>query len=207
MSQQYELLSESPGQWMPALYVIPEVQKKEIKPFVILSIKELEGKPDGRISSLTNSDKFSAVRAVVRHVARSRSATKEPWNMTDMRNFLENLKFSPECAEELSMLLCTEQIYENIPRHLLVKPGLVNMSWKIDISLCQKNIKLENANPERCKQIMQRDTHIILVLKLNNGQTNTYRLSVAKFHELRYTIASALKSLIVLEKRKCMRKD
>ncbi|KPJ00408.1 hypothetical protein RR46_06998 [Papilio xuthus] len=163
MSQQFELLTESPGQWTSASYVIPEIQKKEIKPFVVLSLKELEGNPDSRTSSLTNSNKYSAVREVVRHVARSRSATKEPWCATDVRNFLENLN--------------------------------------------QNNIEAENANPERCKEITQRDTHIILILKLTDGQTKTYRLSIAKFHELRYVIASALKSMIVLEKRKCMRQD
>ncbi|KPJ19536.1 hypothetical protein RR48_01513 [Papilio machaon] len=207
MSQQYELLTESPGQWTSASYVIPEIQKKEIKPFVVLSLKELEGNPDSRTSSLTNSNKFSAVRAVVRHIARSRSATKDPWCASDVRNFLENLKFSQECAEELTTLLCTDKIYDNIPRHLRMKPGLLSLQWKIDLSLCQNNIETENANPERCKEIMQRDTHIILILKLTDGQMKTYRLSIAKFHELRYVIASALKSMIVLERRKCMRQD
>ncbi|XP_013136671.1 PREDICTED: uncharacterized protein LOC106101838 [Papilio polytes] len=207
MSLQFELLTESPGQWTSASYVIPEIQKKEIKPFVVLSLKELEGNPDSRTSSLTNSSKFSAVRAVVRHVARSRSATKEPWCATDIRNFLENLKFNPECAEELTALLCTDKIYDNIPRHLYIKQRLDNMQWKIDLSLCQNNIEAENANPERAKEIIQRDTHIILILKLTDAQTKTYRLSISKFHELRYVIASALKSMIVLEKRKCMRQD
>ncbi|CAG4971150.1 unnamed protein product [Parnassius apollo] len=92
MSQQLELLLDSQGQWTSALYVIPEVQKKEIKPFIILTLKELEGNPDSRTSNLTNSKKFAAVRAVVRHVARSRSATKEPWNAEDIRTFLENLR-------------------------------------------------------------------------------------------------------------------
>ncbi|CAG4938859.1 unnamed protein product [Parnassius apollo] len=116
-------------------------------------------------------------------------------------------RFSPECTEELTTLLCTDKIYENIPKHMRVKPGMVNMQWKIDISLCQNNIQAENANHERCKEILQRDTHIILTFQLTDGKTITYRLSIAKFHELRYTIASALKSMIVLEKRKCMSRD
>ncbi|CAH2064955.1 unnamed protein product, partial [Iphiclides podalirius] len=207
MSLQFELLTESPAQWTPALYVIPEVQKKEIKPFFILTLKELEGKPDSRVSNLTNADKYSAVRAVVRHVARLRSAIKEPWNQTDIQIFLENLRFSPECIEELTSLLCTDKIYESIPKHLRVKPGVVSLQWRIDVSLCQNNICAENADPHRCKEIMQQCTNIILIFKLTNGQTNTYRLSIAKFHELRFVIASALKSMIVLEKRKCMRTD
>lgn len=57
-----------------------------------MALKELEGTPDSRTSSLLNGDKFSAVRLVVRHVTRLRSATKESWSDIDMRVFLEGLK-------------------------------------------------------------------------------------------------------------------
>ncbi|XP_059050257.1 uncharacterized protein LOC131845233 [Achroia grisella] len=207
MSQQLELLTENPAQWSTILYVTPEILKKEIKPFVVLALKELEGNPDSRTSSLMNADKFSAVRSVVRHVTRSRSATKEAWSQEDIKTFLEGLRFSPDCVAELTSLLCLEKMYENIPKHLRTKPGLVNLQWRIDLSLSQSNIASENADPERSKEIMRRDTHVILMLTLTNGQTNTYRLSISKFHELRYTIASALKNMIVLEKRSCMRKE
>ncbi|XP_023947432.1 COMM domain-containing protein 5 [Bicyclus anynana] len=206
MSQQLELLTESASQWNAVAFVTPEIQKKEIKPFVLLALKELEGNPDSRTSSLLNGDKFSAVRSVVRHVARLRSASKEPWGEDDMRLFLEGLRFSPDCASELMALLCTDQIYNNLQKHLRVKPGLLSLQWKIDVSLSQSTIQSENADKARSKEIMHRDTLVILTLTLTNGQTNIYRLSILKFHELRYVIASALKSMIVL-KRKCMRKD
>ncbi|KAF9421740.1 hypothetical protein HW555_002421 [Spodoptera exigua] len=205
MSQQLELLTESPLQWTAVSLLTPEIQKKEIKPFVILALKELEGNPDSRTSSLMNTDKFSAVREVVRHFSRLRSATKEPWNAEDVKQFLEGLRFSPDCVSELTTLLCTDKMYENVPAHLRVKPGLLSMSWKIDISLCQSTISSENPSPQRAREIMHRDTHVILILQLTDGRTNSYRLSYDKFHELRYIIASALKSMIVLEKRKCMR--
>ncbi|CAH0757645.1 unnamed protein product [Diatraea saccharalis] len=135
MSQQLELLTENSHQWITVSFVTPEIQKKEIKPFVILALKELEGKPDARTSSLVNADKFAAVREVVRHFARLRSATKEAWGQDDVLNFLEGLRFSPECVTELASLLCVDKIYENIPTHLRMKPGLASMQWKIDISL------------------------------------------------------------------------
>ncbi|OWR50010.1 hypothetical protein KGM_213287B, partial [Danaus plexippus plexippus] len=69
----------------------------------------------------------------------------------------------------------------------------------------QSNISSEDADREQAKRIMYRDTKVILLFKLTDGQTHTCRLSVSKFHELRYVIASALKYMIVLEKRKCMR--
>ncbi|RVE47202.1 hypothetical protein evm_008170 [Chilo suppressalis] len=207
MSQQLELLNEHPSHWIPVSYVTPEIQKKEIKPFVVLALKELEGNPDSRTSSLVNVDKFSAVREVVRHFARLRSATKEAWGQEDVKSFLDSLRFSPECVTELASLLCVDKIYENIPPHLRMKPGLESLKWKIDVSLSQSNIHSEKADPSRTKEIMRRDTRIILILKLTDGQTKSYRLTIVKFHELRYAIASALKSMIVLEKRKCMRKD
>ncbi|XP_048002784.1 COMM domain-containing protein 5-like [Leguminivora glycinivorella] len=202
MSQQLELLTEVPSQWSSISNITPDIQRKEIKPFVVLALKELEGNPDSRTSSLMSVDKFAAVREVVRHVVRARSATREPWELGDMKMFLENLRFSPDCVAELSTLLCAEQLYTNIPAHLRVKPGLAGLQWKIDMSLSQAN--MEDADQ---KQILRRDTFIILILKLTDGQTRTYRLSIAKFHELRFVVASALKSVIVLEKRKCMRKD
>ncbi|XP_026760238.2 uncharacterized protein LOC113519379 [Galleria mellonella] len=207
MSQQLELLTENPSQWATVMFITPDIQKKEIKPFVVLALKELEGNPDSRTSSLMNADKFSAVRSVVRHVARSRSATKESWYEEDVRAFLEGLRFNADCVTELTSLLCLDKMYDNIPTHLRVKPGLVSLQWKIDISLGQANISSENADSQRANEIMRRDTHIILILTLTNGQTNTYRMSISKFHELRYTVACALKSMIVLEKRKCMRKE
>ncbi|XP_013188984.1 COMM domain-containing protein 5 [Amyelois transitella] len=207
MSQQLELLTENPSQWTSVSLLSPEIQKKEIKPYVVLALKELEGNPDSRTSSLMNVDKFSAVRAVVRHLARLRSANKEPWASEDVTVFLESLRFSPECVEELTSLLCLDKVYENVPKHLRVKPGLVDLQWKVDISLSQSNMSSENANASQAKEIMRRYTHIILILTLTDGQTLTYRLSINKFHELRYTVACALKNMIVLEKRKCMRKD
>ncbi|XP_048480074.1 COMM domain-containing protein 5-like [Plutella xylostella] len=207
MSQQLELLTENPGQWTAVLYVTPEIQKKEIKPFVALSIKELEGTPDSRTSSLVNVDKFAAVRAVVRHVARSRTATKEPWQLDDVQTFLEGLRFTPECIAELSPLLCADQIYSALPRHLRVLPGLAGLQWRIDVSLSQSNLATATDSPTPANQIYARSTHVILTLQLTDGQTTTYRLSIAKFHELRYVVASCLKSVIVLERRKCMRRD
>lgn len=207
MSQQLELLTESPSQWGTVSFVTPEIQKKEIKPFVLLALKELEGNPDSRTSSLQNVNKFAAVRSVVRHVARLRSATKDPWNLTDVQIFLEGLRFSSECALELSTLLCTDKIYENIPKHLRLKPGLVNMQWKIDVSLSQSTIEGDDTNPKKNKEIMYKKTQVILIFTLTDGQINTYRLSLNKFLEFRYIIASALKSMIVLEKRKCMKRD
>ncbi|CAG4974248.1 unnamed protein product [Colias eurytheme] len=207
MSQQTELLTENPAQWTTVSFVTPEIQKKELKPFVLLALKELEGNPDSRMASLMNADKFSAVRSVVRHVSRLRSANKEPWSEEDMQMFLEGLKFTPECVSELTTLLCMDKIYNNIQRHLRIKPGIASLQWKIDLSLSQTNIRKENANSERSKEIIHRDTQIILTLELTNGQKFLYRLSVNKFHEMRFVIASALKNIIVLEKRNCMRKD
>ncbi|CAG9577559.1 unnamed protein product [Danaus chrysippus] len=205
MSQQLELLTESTSQWISVSYVTPEIQMKEIKPFVALAVKELEGNPDSRISNLMNVNKFAAVRAVVRHVSRLRSAIKEPWNKSDLQTFLESLRFSSDCARELSSLLCSDVIYEKMPKHLTVKPGILSLTWKIDVSLSQSNISSENADGDQAKKIMFRDTRVILLFKLTNGQTYTCRLSVSKLHELRYVVASALKCMIVLEKRKCMR--
>ncbi|XP_030030757.2 uncharacterized protein LOC115447702 [Manduca sexta] len=207
MSEQLELLTESPSHWTTVSYVTPEIQKKEIKPFVVLALKELEGNPDSRTSSLMNADKFSAVRAVVRHFARLRSATKEPWKQEDVTMFLEGLKFSPECTAEFTNLLCTEEMYENVPKHLRVKPGLLSLQWRIDMSLCQSNAQAESPTPQRLKELFHNFTYVILTLQLTDGTTTTYRLSIQKFHEIRYTVASALKNLIVMEKRKCMRKE
>ncbi|KAL4702186.1 hypothetical protein ACJJTC_013982 [Scirpophaga incertulas] len=206
-SMQLELLTENPSQWNAINFVTPEIQKKEIKPFVLLALKELEGNPDSRTSSLMNADKFAAVREVVRHFARLRSAIKEPWAHEDARLFLEGLRFSPECIGELVVLVCADKIYETMPTHLRVKPGLLSMQWRIDMSLSQSNIRSENATLERAKEIMRRDVHIIVVFNLTDGQTRTYRMSVSKFHELRFVIASALKNIIVLDRRKCMRLD
>ncbi|XP_050682618.1 uncharacterized protein LOC126977951 [Leptidea sinapis] len=205
MSQQLELLIENQLQWTTVSYVAPELQMKEIKPFVLLSLKELEGKPDSRTSSLMNIDKFAAVRAVVRHVSRLRSATKVAWSEDDMRLFLDGLKFPPECVNELVGLFCRDDLYENIPKHLRIKPGISGVQWKIDVSLSQNNIRNEMASAESVKEIMYRDTQVILQLQLTDGASYVYRLSLSKFHEMRYTIANALKSIIVLEKRKCMR--
>ncbi|XP_049884379.1 uncharacterized protein LOC126379602 [Pectinophora gossypiella] len=209
MSYQLELLTENPSQWTTVSYVTPEIQKKEIKPFVILALKELEGVPDSRTSSLMCADKFAAVRGVVRHVARLRSATRLPWARDDLKVFLEGLQFTPECVSELSTLLCTEGVYASVPPHLRVKPGLAALHWRIDLSLSQARTPPTSppAGPASRRTLLQQHTHVILLLTTTDGRTSTYRLLLAKFHELRFAVASALKSMIVLEKRKCMRKD
>ncbi|GBP68686.1 hypothetical protein EVAR_42477_1 [Eumeta japonica] len=140
MSQQLELLTiNGSSQWSNIILVAPEIQKKEIKPFLVLAVKELEGNPDSRTSSIVNVEKFSAIREVVRHFARLRSAIKEQWNNEDTNTFLEGLRFNPECVVELASLLCRDEIYKNVPKHLQTKPGLVSLHWKIDLSLSQLN--------------------------------------------------------------------
>ncbi|XP_004922259.1 uncharacterized protein LOC101742918 [Bombyx mori] len=207
MSEHLEFISENISQWSAVSKVTPEIQKKEIRPFVILSLKELEGIEDERLSSLMNAEKFAAVRAIVRHFARLRSATKSLWGQDDVKTFLDGLRFSPECTSELSVLLCTEKLYENIPKHLRMKPGVVSLQWKIDVSLSQSTIETENPSPQRRKEIMHTLTHVIVTFVLTDGQIRTYRLSISQFHELRYVIASALKNMIILERRKCMKKE
>ncbi|KAJ0169678.1 hypothetical protein K1T71_014863 [Dendrolimus kikuchii] len=125
----------------------------------------------------------------------------------DVQLFLEGLKFSPECITELSTLLCTDQMYVNIPKHLKMKPGIASLAWRIDVSLSQTNITSENPSDQRKKEILYHNTYVILILELTDGQTQTFRLSIPKFQELRFVIANALKTMIVLEKRKCMRKE
>ncbi|VVD00310.1 unnamed protein product, partial [Leptidea sinapis] len=57
----------------------------------------------------------------------------------------------------------------------------------------QNNIRNEMASAESVKEIMYRDTQVILQLQLTDGASYVYRLSLSKFHEMRYTIANALK--------------
>lgn len=92
MSEHLELISENISQWSAVSKITPEIQKKEIRPFVILSLKELEGIEDERLSSLMNAEKFAAVRAIVRHFARLRSATKSLWGQDDVKTFLDGLR-------------------------------------------------------------------------------------------------------------------
>lgn len=64
-----------------------------------------------------------------------------------------------------------------------------------------------SSSSQQSKEIHSQHVFVILTFQLTDGQTHTYRLSINKFHELRYTVASALKSIIVLEKRNCMRNN
>ncbi|KAG7209076.1 hypothetical protein KM043_015229 [Ampulex compressa] len=180
--------------------VAPELKKVFVRPLIQIAVKAInqehiqEGVLD-RISikyniSEENVDEYYAIIYTILkiHLGLMSHSVKP----IEFKQCLEELKISQDCIEDLSIvaygqkrpelissLICRTKFYSR----------LVSCKWRVDIAVSSSvlNRVLEPS--------------IIMEWIFDTGECKTFELSLAKFHQLRHTVATILVEMQTLEQQ------
>lgn len=110
----------------------------------------------------------------------------------ELKQGLKELKFSDDCSNEFINIFKDNKIeLYNIKSKIGQEyfHTLESFNWRIDITISSNFL---------AKSL---DTVIIFQINLDNDESFTFEVSIAKFHQLRFYIASMLKELEFIEKK------
>lgn len=111
---------------------------------------------------------------------------------SDLKQSLKELKFSEECCNEFVTVFQDKKIdlYNSKSQFCFEYfHKLESFNWRIDITVSSNFL---------AKSL---DTVIIFQMNLKNGETETFEVSMAKFQQLRFYVASILKEIEFIEKK------
>lgn len=113
---------------------------------------------------------------------------KEP----DLKQGLKELKFTDECCSEFLNIFSDYkmELFSNKYRlgdEYFLK--IENFNWRIDITISSNYL---------AKSL---DTVIIFHINFKNGESKSFEVSIAKFHQLRFYVSSMLKEMEFIEKK------
>ena len=110
----------------------------------------------------------------------------------DLKQSLKELKFSDECCTRFISVFLESKPDLYSSKSKFGTPyyhKLKNFNWRIDITLSSNFLS---------KSL---DTVIIFQVNLENGENETFEVSIAKFQQLRFYVASMLKEIQYIEKK------
>lgn len=131
---------------------------------------------------------FSGLMVLVQAIIRlPQDSVKE----TDLRQGLKELKFSEECCNEFLTMFRSNKVNLYMAKHQLCDFFLKieNFNWRIDVTISSNYL---------AKSL---DTVIIFYITFKNGESKSFEMSIAKFHQLRFFISSMLREMEFLEKK------
>lgn len=109
---------------------------------------------------------------------------------------LKGINFSPDIISDLSSaiygsrrMVLENSTVKNVPRNTTV----VDFKWKIDVAISTTSLN----------RVLE--PSVSASLTLSNGEIRCFEMSVAKFQELRYNVASVMKEMEDLEKRSILK--
>ncbi|XP_014469193.1 PREDICTED: COMM domain-containing protein 5-like [Dinoponera quadriceps] len=176
-----------------------ELKKTFARPLMQLAVKaiELEHIEEGvleRISKKYNipedhiDEYYFAILTILKTYLRLQCHILKP---TEFKQCLEELRLAPDCIEDLSSVIYgPKQSYllSGLIQRTKFNPQLISCRWRVDITI-SSNILNRVLEP-----------NIIMEWIFNTGECVTFELSLAKFHQLRHTIATILVELQALER-------
>ncbi|XP_061928329.1 COMM domain-containing protein 5-like isoform X2 [Apis cerana] len=111
---------------------------------------------------------------------------------TEFKQILEELKLSPECIDDLSIVVYGQkrsELISGLIQKTKFYPHLISCKWRIDITI-SSNVLNRVLEP-----------YIIMEWTFNNGKRQIFELSLPKFHQLRHAIATILVEMQKIEKQ------
>lgn len=117
---------------------------------------------------------------------------QEGFNELHLKQGLKELKFTEECSNEFMHVFSENKsdLINNRYRfgdEYFLK--IENFNWRVDITISSNYL---------AKSL---DTVIIFNIKFKNGETKSFEVSIAKFHQLRFYVSSMLKEMEFIEKK------
>ncbi|XP_012225281.1 COMM domain-containing protein 5 [Linepithema humile] len=178
---------------------LAELKKAFARPLIQLAVKaiELEHIEEGvleRISKKYNipeeqvDEYYAAIFTILKMHLRSQCHNVK---QVEFKQCLEELKLTSDCIEDLSSVLYGPKrtdLLSGLIQRTKFNAQLISCRWRVDITI-SSNLLNRVLEP-----------NIVMEWILNTGECVTFELSLAKFHQLRHTIATVLMELQALER-------
>lgn len=170
-----------------------------IRMLIQLAVRSLEGKPipEGALTKVqiktVTCDELYGLYALVFSVMKMffyhlPSAVKPE----SLKDELKDLRFPNASVLDLVSVLTGPRaaILSGIASKRSLLPKLVSVDWRINITIASSY----------SSRVLE--PSITLDISLSNNEKRQFELSVSKFHHLRYVVASVLKEMALLEKKR-----
>ncbi|XP_004206091.2 COMM domain-containing protein 5 [Hydra vulgaris] len=171
-----------------------QVVIKDIEGSVIIT-EDIFGNLKSLFENVITEDKFLILYSGV--LLLMRYALRHPQGSLKKESFileLNELRLNKEHIEDIcSVVFTTKQNAIEKKFSSFQLPSLISLRWRIDVTISTSVLN----------RVLQ--PTILMQIKDSNGKMFTFEVSYAKFHELRYNIASLLKEMEDLEKRSVLR--
>ncbi|XP_011253866.1 COMM domain-containing protein 5 [Camponotus floridanus] len=178
---------------------LAELKKTFARPLIQLAVKaiELEHIEEGvleRISKKYNiseeyvDEYYAAILTILKVHLRLQCHDIKP---AEFKQCLEELKLTPDCIEDLASVIYGPKrldLLSGLIQTTKFNPQLISCRWRVDITI-SSNIINRVLEP-----------NIVMEWIFNTGKCVIFELSLAKFHQLRHTIATILVELQALER-------
>ena len=152
--------------------------------------KDPSYKPDKKTSdiALRNAALFGRLLPIARAFLRAPNSASAATVLSDN---LSNVLLSPNAREKCVSLLTElkHEIQADSSLHHKHFPGLSTVRWRVDITISSSVLS----------RVLE--PNLIMEFVLSDGQRVTFELSVSKFHKLRFTVASLLKEMDLLNNK------
>ncbi|KAK3931120.1 COMM domain-containing protein 5 [Frankliniella fusca] len=141
-----------------------------------------------RIIAVKNASTFGQILPIVEAFVRS---PNENSSVTTLSDKLKSLSLSTNCIEKCVDILkvVKSEVHSNKTLHEHHFDAVCDMKWRVDITISSSVLS----------RVLE--PNIIMELTLRNGKKVTFELSVSKFHKLRFTVASLLKEMDLMESK------
>lgn len=179
--------------------ISPEERRNRGRYLIQVAIRDIEGKPipAGALTKIKTHPKsldelhllYALILSVVKLVLCVPSGTIKP---EVLKEDLKELRLPDDCASDLvNVLYGSKRIaFDSIIRNRKLNPKLETFNWKVNITIAGKHLS----------RLLE--PTIIVEICLSNGCKRTFEMCVSKFHSLRFMVATVLRELEALEKKR-----
>ncbi|XP_026293356.1 COMM domain-containing protein 5-like [Frankliniella occidentalis] len=141
-----------------------------------------------RTIAVKNASIFGQILPIVEAFVR---APNENSSVSTLSDNLHHLSLSKNSVEKCVAILRSAKLEVHSDQALLQRhfDTVREMKWRVDITISSSALS----------RVLE--PNIIMELRLDNGRRITFELSVSKFHKLRYTVASILKEMDLMNSK------
>ncbi|XP_011498055.1 PREDICTED: COMM domain-containing protein 5-like [Ceratosolen solmsi marchali] len=177
---------------------LSELKQIVIRPLLQIAVKAIEQEyiEEGALEVISKNfnvsqahvdEWYAAILIIMKLHLRYSSAAIKP---TEFKQCLQELKFSPECIQDIFSVLTGPKrldLITSFTNKVDFFPHLIACKWRVDI-IISSNLMSKILEP-----------HVLLEWILSNGESYTFELSLPRFHQMRHAVAKLLLEIQRLE--------
>ncbi|XP_015604771.1 COMM domain-containing protein 5 [Cephus cinctus] len=161
---------------------VKAIEQEHIEPGILERISEKYNVPQENVDEW-----YAAILTILRLHLRSTAGSVKP---TEFKQCLQELKLAPECIEDLSTVVYGQRrpvLIHGLINDTNFYPRLKSCKWRVDITISSSVLS----------RVLE--PSILMEWTLNTGERHIFELSLARFHQLRHTVASLLLEMQSME--------